>query len=179
MAHEEFGKKLNSAVFPGMQGGPMDHAIAAKAVSFKEALQPEFKTYARQIKVNAKALADSLMENGASLSTEGTDNHLILMDISIYGVGGKVAETVLDEVGIFTNKNMIPFDTRSPFDPSGIRIGTPALTTRGLGTLEMSEIGELIVKTLKNHDNPEKFASIREQVMNICAKYPFYPGLNY
>ena len=179
MAHEEFGKKINSAVFPGMQGGPLDHVIAAKAVAFKEALEPDFKDYARKTKENASALADSLMEHGASLSTSGTDNHLILMDISKYEMGGKIAETVLDEVGIFTNKNMIPFDTRSPFDPSGIRIGTPALTTRGLGTLEMSEIGELIVTTLQNHENHEKLKSIREQVLSMCAKYPFYPGLKY
>ena len=153
--------------------------IAAKAVAFKEALLPEFKDYAKQTRLNAKALAESLIEHGAKISTDGTDNHLVLMDISHYGMGGKVAETVLDEVGIFTNKNMIPFDTRSPFDPSGIRIGTPALTTRGLGTLEMKEIGELIVKTLQNHENEQKLASIRDQVLAICSKFPFYPGLTY
>ncbi len=179
MAHEEFGKKLNSAVFPGMQGGPLDHVVAAKAVAFKEALEPEFKNYARQTRLNASALAESLMEHGAKISTDGTDNHLVLMDISPYGMGGKVAESVLDKVGIFTNKNMIPFDTRSPFDPSGIRIGTPALTTRGLGTLEMREIGELIVKTLQNHENEQQLASVRDQVLAMCSNYPFYPGLNY
>jgi len=175
--NEDYAKKINSAVFPGMQGGPLDHVIAAKAVAFKEALKPDFKQYAREIKENATALASSLMEHGADLSTDGTDNHLVLMDISHYGIGGKRAEQVLDEVGIFTNKNMIPFDTRSPFDPSGIRIGTPALTTRGLGTTEMTEIGELIVKTLKNHDNSAILEEVKQSVNQICNAYPLYPDL--
>ena len=158
-----------------MQGGPLDHVIAAKAVCFKEALQPDFKDYAKQIKLNASTLAESLMENGADLVTGGTDNHLILLDLSQYNIGGKQAENTLDEVGIFTNKNMIPFDTRSPFDPSGIRIGTPALTTRGLGATEMKEIGSLIVTTLQNVGNKEKLNRVKSQVQAICDAYPLYP----
>jgi glycine hydroxymethyltransferase len=175
MGKDEYKDPVNKAVFPGMQGGPLDHVIAGKAVSFKEALQPEFKTYCKNIKANATALADSLIENGADVITGGTDNHLMLVDITSYGIGGKKAENTLDKVGIFTNKNMIPFDTRTPFDPSGIRIGTPALTTRGLGINEMGEIGELITKTLNNTDDPVVLEQIKEAVQQICQKYPLYP----
>ncbi len=176
LAKEEHGVALNRAVFPGMQGGPLEHVIAAKAVAFKEALNPEFKDYAKQIKVNAKHLTDGLLENGAELVSGGTDNHLILLDLSKYNVGGKVAEHTLDEVGIFTNKNMIPFDKRSPFDPSGIRIGTAALTTRGLGKNEMIEIGELMVTTLGNIENKDKLSSVKSQVAQICERFPLYDG---
>lgn len=175
--HEEISKKVNSAVFPGMQGGPLENVIAAKAVAFKEALDPSFKNYAKDIIKNSKSLATSLIENGAKISTDGTDNHLVLMDISMYDIGGKIAEHTLDQVGIFTNKNMIPFDKRSPFDPSGIRIGTPALTTRGLNTSDMGFIGELIVNALQNHNNNEKLNSIKSQVQELSNKYPLYPEL--
>ena len=175
--HEEISKKVNSAVFPGMQGGPLENVIAAKAVAFKEALDPSFKIYAKNIIENSKSLATSLVENGAKISTDGTDNHLVLMDISMYDIGGKIAEHTLDQVGIFTNKNMIPFDKRSPFDPSGIRIGTPALTTRGLNTSDMEFIGELIVNALQNYNNNEKLNSIKSQVQELSNKYPLYPEL--
>lgn len=176
MGKADFEMPVQKAVFPGMQGGPMDMIIAGKAVCFKEALDPNFKEYAKNIKKNASALADSLLENGARLISGGTDNHLILMDISPYGVGGKDAEKALDSVGIFTNKNMIPFDTRSPFDPSGIRVGTAALTTRGLGTNEMKEIGELMVKTFKNISESSVLKDIKSSVHQICSNYPLYPG---
>lgn len=176
MGKAEFEVPINKAVFPGMQGGPLDHVIAAKAVSFKEALRPEFKDYSARVKTNAKRLADSLMSHGADLVSGGTDNHLVLLDLEQYGLGGKKAEHTLDEVGIFTNKNMIPFDTRSPFDPSGIRIGTAALTTRGLGGNEMDEIGDLMVRTLKNVDNKENLNKIRLEILQICDKYPLYDG---
>ncbi|MCY3413278.1 MAG: serine hydroxymethyltransferase [Candidatus Heimdallarchaeota archaeon] len=176
MGREEHHAAINKAVFPGMQGGPLDHVIAAKAVSFKEALDPSFKDYAKQVKVNAKVLADSLMAEGATLISGGTDNHLILLDISQYDVGGKRAEHVLDTVGLFTNKNTIPNETRSPFDPSGIRIGTAALTTRGLGTTEMIEIGSLMVKTLANIDNQAELDKVKAEVGQICDRHPLYEG---
>lgn len=175
----EHEKAVNSAVFPGMQGGPLEHVIAAKAVAFKEAMTPSFKRYIVDVKKNAKALAESLMTHDADVITGGTDNHLILLDISKYRLGGKVAEKTLDDVGIFTNKNMIPFDTRSPFDPSGIRIGTAALTTRGLGTLEMQEIGQLMVQTLQNPTDEANLQKVKAEVNQICDKYPLYPGLEY
>ncbi len=179
MGKSEYELKINKAVFPGMQGGPLDHVIAAKAVAFKEALQPDFKEYAHQIKLNAKALADGLMEHGVELSTNGTDNHLLLIDLTKYNIGGKQAEKTLDEVGIFTNKNMIPYDTRSPFDPSGIRIGTPALTTRGLKTSEMKEIAELIAKTLQNIDKQEVLNKVKDEVTELCKEFPLYPDFAY
>ncbi len=176
MGKEEFEVPIAKSVFPGMQGGPMDMIIAGKAVCLKEALQPEFKEYAKNIKKNARALADSLLESGTQIVSGGTDNHLILIDMSNYGIGGKIAENTLDKVGIFTNKNMIPFDTRSPFDPSGIRLGTAALTTRGLGVNEMKEIGELISKTLSNIDKPDVHNSVKSSVNQICSNHPLYPG---
>lgn len=174
MGKDEFKLPINKAVFPGMQGGPFDNIIAGKAVCFKEALQPEFKNYAKNIIKNAKVLAQSLIENGADVITGGTDNHMMLVDLTSFGVGGKKAENNLDKVGIFTNKNMIPFDTRSPFDPSGIRIGTSALTTRGMGTTEMIEIGSLIHKTLLNIDNDTIQSQVKESVSQICDSFPLY-----
>ncbi|OLS26053.1 MAG: Serine hydroxymethyltransferase [Candidatus Heimdallarchaeota archaeon LC_2] len=178
MGKEEFEVPVAKSVFPGMQGGPMDMIIAGKAVCFKEALGPEFKEYAKNIKKNARALADSLQENGTQIVSGGTDNHLILIDLSNYNLGGKLAENTMDEVGIFANKNMIPFDTRSPFDPSGIRLGTAALTTRGLGVNEMKEIGELISKTLSNTENPKILNAIEASVRQICDLHPLYPGFD-
>lgn len=174
---QEIATKIDKSVFPGMQGGPFEHLISAKAVSFKEALKPEFKVHIQQVKKNAKSLAESLMKNGATLSTEGTDNHLVLLDISQYAMGGKKAENTLDKVHIFTNKNVIPFDKRTPFDPSGIRIGTPALTTRGLIESDFEIIGELIVKTLKSADDESSLSRIYKDVAQICDKYPLYPDL--
>lgn len=174
---EEHAKLIDRAVFPGMQGGPLDHAVAAKAVAFHEALKPEFKEYAKLVKANAKALAESLVAQGAQLVTGGTDNHLVLMDITPYVDGGKIAEHTLDSVGIFTNKNMIPYDKRSPFDPSGVRLGTPALTTRGLQPEDLKVVGELIVKTLQNHDKPDVLDRVRADVAQICDRYPLYPDL--
>jgi len=175
MGKTDYETPVAKAVFPGMQGGPLDHVTAGKAICFKEALQPEFKDYASNVIKNAQALAASLMENGSKLISSGTDNHLILIDISQYDLGGKVAEKSLDNVGIFTNKNVIPNETRSPFDPSGIRLGTAALTTRGLGTTEMREIGELIPKTLQNIGNEVTLANVKEVVAQICGKHPLYP----
>jgi glycine hydroxymethyltransferase len=176
---KNLARMINSAVFPGMQGGPLDHIIAAKAVAFKEALQPSFVEYQKQIVKNAKALAETLMENGMHLVSGGTDNHLILMDVTKVGVSGKQAENALDTVNIFTNKNMIPFDERSPFDPSGIRIGTPALTTRGFKEEDMKIIGECIAKVLKNIDDKGIKEKVKETISELCKKYPLYEGLVY
>lgn len=177
MCKEEHKKNIDKAVFPGMQGGPLDHIIAAKAVAYGEALTSEFKDYASSVVKNAKVLAESLMENGVNLVTGGTENHLLLLDLTNQGIGGKTAETALDSVHIFTNKNMIPFDKRSPVDPSGIRIGTAALTTRGFGTDEMKVIAGCIAKTLKYHSDTDKLAKIKSEVLDVCSKYPLYPEL--
>ncbi len=174
---QEVATKIDKAVFPGMQGGPLDHVIAAKAVCFKEALTPEYSAYITQVKKNAKALANSLMKNGANVITNGTDNHLVLMDISPFDMGGKKAEHTLDDVHIFTNKNVIPYDKRKPFDPSGIRLGSPALTTRGLKESDFTAIGEFIVKALKSADDPSALTRIKEDVLALCKRYPLYPDL--
>ena len=155
----------------------MDHVVAAKAVCFKEASTPEFKTYAQQVKKNAKALAASLLKNGANVITEGTDNHLVLMDITPFNMGGKKAENTLDTVHIFTNKNVIPFDKRTPFDPSGIRLGSPALTTRGLVESDFTAIGEFIVKALQSADDPSALDRVKQDVLAVCERYPLYPDL--
>lgn len=174
---QELATKIDKAVFPGMQGGPLDHVVAGKAVCFKEASTPEFKTYAKQVKKNAKALAASLLANGANVITKGTDNHLVLMDITPFDMGGKKAENTLDTVHIFTNKNVIPFDKRTPFDPSGIRLGSPALTTRGLVESDFTAIGEFIVKALKAADDQSALDRIKEDVLALCTKYPLYTDL--
>ncbi|OVE74621.1 serine hydroxymethyltransferase [archaeon D22] len=176
-AKRNIARRIDSAVFPGLQGGPLDHVIAAKAVAFKEALQPEFKAYQEQVVKNAKALAAGLIENGIKLVSGGTDNHLVLIDLSPLGIGGKQAENALDEVHIFTNKNTIPNEPRSPFDPSGIRIGTPALTTRGLVEEDMKVIARCIATTLKNTEDDAIKAEIKSEVMAVVKKYPLYPGL--
>lgn len=175
MAKGQYEKDIARSVFPGIQGGPLDHVVAGKATCFKEALTPEFKIYAKNIKANAKALCESLIETGTNVVSGATENHLMLVDISKYNIGGKLAENTLDKVGIFANKNMIPFDTRSPFDPSGIRLGTAALTTRGLNTNDLREIGQLISKTLANIENENELKKIKESVQNICERYPLYP----
>jgi glycine hydroxymethyltransferase len=179
--HPESKKNLaqliDSAVFPGLQGGPHDHMNAAKAVAFKEAMQPEYKEYSSQILKNAKALADELMAQGFRLVTGGTDNHLMVADVWEKGISGKEAQNLLDSVGIFLNKNTIPFDTRSPFDPSGVRLGTPALTTRGMKTGEMKETGSLIARALLRRDDKAALAKVKEGVSELCNQFPLYPEL--
>jgi glycine hydroxymethyltransferase len=172
LAREEFGKTINSRVFPGIQGGPLMHVVAGKAVCFGEALKPEFRAYAQQVIDNARALADVLLAGGLRLVSGGTDNHLMLVDVTALGIGGKAAEHALDACGITVNKNMIPYDQRKPVDPSGIRIGTPALTTRGMGTAEMQIIGGWILESLKASDDAGVHESIRNQVRELCADFP-------
>ena len=171
---EEWGKKLNSNIFPGIQGGPLMHVIAAKAVALKEALSPEFKTYAQQVVKNAQALAKGLLERGYPLVSGGTDNHLMLVDFSGTEMTGKVAEKTLEDAGITVNKNAVPFDTRSPFVTSGIRIGTPASTTRGLKEAEMLQVADWIDRALKNVDHEAALAQIRNEVKALCQRFPLY-----
>lgn len=168
----EFGKQFNKAIFPGIQGGPLMHTIAAKAVCFKEALSPEFKEYQTQIIKNADALAKALISEGFHLVSGGTDNHLILLDLTSTGVTGKDAEHLLDEVGITVNKNAIPFDQRSPFITSGIRLGTPAATTRGFREDDMHEIARLIKLTISDFEKNQD--EVRQRVDALCRKYPLY-----
>lgn len=171
---EEWSKKLNSNIFPGIQGGPLMHVIAAKAVAFKEALSPEFKEYAQQVVKNAQTLASELVAKGYNLVSGGTDNHLMLMDFTGTEMTGKVAEAVLEEAGITVNKNAVPFDTRSPFVTSGIRIGTPATTTRGLKEPEMVKVAGWIDRAFKNIDNKEELAKIRAEIKELCKEFPLY-----
>jgi glycine hydroxymethyltransferase len=172
LAKEEYGKTINSRVFPGIQGGPLMHVIAGKAVCFGEALRPEFKKYARQIVDNAKTLAETLLAGGLKLVSGGTDNHLMLADVTPLGIGGKLAEEALDRCGITINKNMIPYDERKPVDPSGIRIGTPALTTRGMGTSEMRTIGDWIVEALRSPNDETVLSRIRNDIRSLCKQFP-------
>ncbi len=172
MCKEEHLKLVNRNVFPGTQGGPLMHIVAAKAVCFKEALSPDFTTYAQNVVNNAKTLAETLISLGLSLVSGGTDNHLMLVDVTSLGLGGKKAEAVLDSSGITVNMNMIPFDTRKPTDPSGIRIGTPALTTRGMGTSEMQQVGQWIHQALSSPDDEALHASIRSQVKELSVSFP-------
>lgn len=172
LCRKSYAKDINRSVFPGMQGGPLMHVIAGKAVCFGEALNPEFKTYAQNVIDNAKALAESLTSGGLRLSTGGTDNHLVLVDVTPFGIGGKIADQALESCGITVNMNMIPFDQRKPLDPSGIRIGTPALTTRGLGVSQMSEIGGWICQVLKNPDDQSVLGTIRSRVSDMCQHFP-------
>ena len=171
---EEWAKKLNSNIFPGIQGGPLMHAIAAKAVAFKEVLQPDFKVYAQQVVKNAQALAGGLVEKGYKLVSGGTDNHLMLVDFTGTEITGKVAERALEDAGITVNKNAVPYDTRSPFVTSGIRIGTPATTTRGLKEAEMLQVAEWIDRALQNIENEAELARIRAEVKNLCLRFPLY-----
>ncbi|MBU1201561.1 MAG: serine hydroxymethyltransferase [Nanoarchaeota archaeon] len=166
---------IDSAVFPGMQGGPLEHVIAAKAVAFGEALKPEFKTYIEQVLKNAKVLAEELMGYGFKLVSDGTDNHLVLVDLTNKGVTGKEAETALDKAGITCNKNMVPFDTRGPFDPSGIRLGTPALTTRGFKESDIREVASAINKVISNIKDEAIKKMVRQDIAELCKKHPLYP----
>ncbi len=168
----EFAKAINSAVFPGSQGGPLEHVIAAKAVCFKEAMEDDFKTYQRQVIKNTKVLADELMSRGYRLVSGGTDNHLLLMDLTSKGVTGKDAEKLLDTIGITTNKNTIPFETRSPFITSGLRIGTAAVTTRGFKEVEMRKIAGFIDEAILRRE--ENLESLHEKVISLCKEYPLY-----
>jgi glycine hydroxymethyltransferase len=176
MCKEIHAKAIDRAVFPGMQGGPHEHTIAGKAIAFGEALKPEFKEYAKQIRKNAVHLAEKLKEKGFKLVSDGTDTHLILVDLTNKGVPGKIAQSKLDEVGITLNKNTVPFDPRSPMDPSGIRLGTPAVTTRGMKEAEMDRIADWIDRVISNIDNAEMHKQIKEEVKEMCLKFPV-PGL--
>ena len=177
---KSLARKIDSAVFPGMQGGPLDHVIAAKAVAFKEALQPDFKTHCEQIVKNARALAEGLLEHDVELVSGGTDNHLLLMDIDkSFGIRGKKAVQVLDEVHIYTNKNMIPGDRGTPFNPCGLRIGTPAITTRGMKEPEMKQIADWYVKVLKNPDDVTIKENVKSEVLDMIKDFPLYENLDY
>ncbi|MEZ6132535.1 MAG: serine hydroxymethyltransferase [Planctomycetaceae bacterium] len=169
-------KDIDRSVFPGMQGGPLMHIVAAKAVCFGEALKPDFKAYAQQIVDNAKTLADALMAGGLRLASGGTDNHLMLCDVTTVGLSGSVAEVALDKAGITVNKNMIPFDQRKPMDPSGIRIGTAALTTRGMKTDEMKKVGAWILAVLQHTENDEELSFIRHEIAEFTKSFPV-PGI--
>jgi glycine hydroxymethyltransferase len=178
--NEDLAKKLNSVVFPGMQGGPLMHVIAAKAVAFKQALEPEFKNYMSQVKDNASIIADLLVANGSRIISGKTDNHLVLIDtVSSFGLTGKVSEYALELAGLTCNKNSIPFDTNSPFVTSGIRIGTPAITSRGLGAEQAKLVGQLIIDVLTNTNqegevNQQVLENTRTQVKQLCQQFPIY-----
>ncbi|PID02417.1 serine hydroxymethyltransferase [Sporosarcina sp. P2] len=171
---EEFGKKIDKTVFPGVQGGPLMHVIAAKAVAFKEVLDPSFKEYAQQVKKNAVALAEKLQSEGIDVVSGGTDNHIVLVKLKSLDLTGKVAEHVLDEIGITVNKNTVPFDTEGPFITSGIRIGTPAVTTRGFVEEDMVEVGRIIATLLKNHEDPSAKDEARKAVTALTDQHPLY-----
>jgi glycine hydroxymethyltransferase len=174
LCQAKWAKELDKLVFPGVQGGPLMHVVAAKAVAFQEALLPEFKTYQAQIVANAKALAATLTDEGWRLVSGGTDNHLMLVDVFSHGVTGKVAEAALDRAGITVNKNTIPFDTNSPMVASGIRIGTPALTTRGMKEREMETVGRLLARALRSVDDEPALLGVKKDVGKLCESFPLY-----
>lgn len=174
MCKEKYAKAIDKAVFPGCQGGPHEHIIAAKAICFKEALMPEFKIYANQIIKNAKALAETLIQEGFELVSGGTDNHLILIDLTNKNITGKQAETALDKARITCNANMVPFDTKSPFNPSGIRLGTPAITTRGMKEEEMKKIGKWISEVVDNFEDETVLKRVKSEVEELTAKFPIF-----
>lgn len=174
LCREEFAQKIDKAIFPGIQGGPLMHVITAKAVSFGEALRPEFKDYQQQIVLNAKALAKGFQARGIRLVSGGTDNHLMLLDMRSKGLTGKAAEKILDDVGITVNKNTIPFDPESPFVTSGIRIGSPAVTTRGMKEPEMEIIAEAINLALTAGENTSQLNKVKEIIADLCGKFPLY-----
>ena len=176
LCREEHAKRLNRAVFPGVQGGPLMHVIAAKAVCFKEASEPGFAGYQRQIVANAQRLASALETSGFRLVSGGTDNHLLLVDVFSKGLTGKVAEAALGQAGITVNKNTIPFDENPPMVASGIRLGTPALTTRGMTEPEMEFIGELISQVLAAPEDDRVAGVVRAEVEALCRKFPLYPN---
>ncbi len=174
LAREENGKKINSNIFPGIQGGPLMHVIAAKAVAFGEALRPEFTTYQQQVVANARVLADELVAGGYDLVSGGTDNHLVLMDLTRKNITGKDAEIALDKAGITVNKNTVPFETRSPFVTSGIRLGTPALTTRGMREAEIKKIAAWIIASLENTDNETVLGEISKEISAFAGEFPLF-----
>jgi glycine hydroxymethyltransferase len=176
LCKEAHAKALDKTVFPGLQGGPLEHVIAGKAVCFLEALQPSFKEYARQIIANARALAETLIAGGLRLASGGTDNHLMLADVTTIGLSGKIAEQTLDRAGITVNKNMIPYDQRKPLDPSGIRLGTPALTTRGMKEPDMGRVGQWIVGVLQHADDAAVVDRTRSEIREFCRDFPV-PGV--
>jgi len=174
LSTEDMGKKLNSQIFPGIQGGPLMHVIAAKAIAFGEALRPEYKVYQKQVLANAKTLGQSLLDEGFDLVSGGTDNHLLLIDLTNKDITGKDAQLALDKAGITTNKNTVPFETRSPFVTSGIRIGTPALTSRGMKEADMQQVGAWMVDALKHIDNDAYLADIHKQVTAFTRQFPLF-----
>ncbi|WP_277287843.1 serine hydroxymethyltransferase [Veillonella montpellierensis] len=174
MCKEKYAKAIDKAIFPGIQGGPLMHVIAAKAVAFGEALEPTFKEYATQVVKNAQALANQLIDNGLTIASGGTDTHVMLVDVRNTGLTGKEAEHILDEVNITCNKNTIPFDPASPFVTSGIRLGTPALTSRGLQEMDMKEIANIIAMVLQHPEDTEKQEEAKRRVSNLCERYPLY-----
>lgn len=176
LCKEEFAKGIDRSIFPGFQGGPLEHVVAAKAVAFKEALQPEFKQYQQQVVNNARALAKTLSEGGARLVSGGTDNHLLLVDVTPLGLTGKDGEHALEEAGITTNKNAIPFDKNPPAVCSGVRLGTPALTTRGMKEAEMEQIGRWIIGVLKAPSDESLLKKTRNEVAELCRHFPLYEG---
>ncbi len=177
LCREQYAKDLDRAVFPGVQGGPLMHIIAAKAVCFKEALEPSFTEYQRQIAANATRLAASLTGHGFRLVSGGTDNHLMLVDVFSKGLTGKVAEAALGKAGITVNKNAIPFDQNPPMVASGIRIGTPAITTRGMREAEMDQIGDLIARVLSTPEDDRALGMVKDEVERLCRNFPLYPEL--
>ena len=177
LCKEEHAAKLDKAVFPGLQGGPLEHVIAGKAVAFQEAMTPEFKTYIDQVVVNARVMGEAMAEAGLRLISGGTDNHLLLVDLRPAGITGKDAEHLLESVGITCNKNSIPNDPESPFVTSGIRVGSPAMTTRGFMTDDARKVGELIGRTLFERDNATALDGVRAEVNELLERYPLYPGL--
>ncbi|MCA1065464.1 serine hydroxymethyltransferase [Rossellomorea sp. AcN35-11] len=175
LCREEFAKKIDKSIFPGIQGGPLMHVISAKAVAFGEALQDSFKEYAQNIIDNASRLGEGLVKEGINLVSGGSDNHLLLIDLRSLGMTGKIAEKVLDEIGITVNKNTIPFDPESPFVTSGVRIGTAAVTSRGFGLEDMDEIASIMALTLKNHEDEGKLEEARKRVIDLTSKFELYP----
>jgi glycine hydroxymethyltransferase len=175
LAKEQYGPAIDKSVFPGVQGGPLVHVIAAKAVCFLEALQPDFAEYQKQVVANAQALAQSLMQAGYRVVSGGTDTHVVLLDVFSKGVRGKDAEKALDRARITVNKNAIPFDVNPPLNPSGIRLGSPAVTTRGFREAEMRETGELIAEVLTNITSEDAMADVRRRVEALTARFPLYP----
>jgi glycine hydroxymethyltransferase len=174
----ELGKKFDKAVFPGSQGGPLEHVIAAKAVAFGEALKPEFKTYSGQVIDNARAMAGQLEKRGLKIVSGGTDNHLLLVDLRSIKMTGKIADQLVSGVNITANKNTVPFDPESPFVTSGLRLGSPAMTTRGMGTVEFTEIGNIIADRLTHAEDEAVAQECRNRVAELCFRFPLYPHLS-
>jgi glycine hydroxymethyltransferase len=172
--NEDLHKKLNSAIFPGTQGGPLMHVIAAKAVCFKEALEPSFKDYQAQVKLNAKKMAKTFMERGINIVSNGTENHMFLVDLIDKGITGKEADAALGRANITVNKNAVPNDPQSPFVTSGLRIGTPAATTRGFKEAEVSEVATWICDIIENMNDDSVIKEVQDKVMNLCSQFPVY-----